>query len=778
MIKKAALLLLFAAGVFNSYAQLSKRSIQNNVPSLESVSGVWINADTLGIEPSVRNFRAQALLNRDMASIGWFASAPYSGGYHTGVLRVNGKAPLAQLYRWYPWQALRKATEPTYKIASAVRMIPDNNGMMWEITITNSTAKAQQYHIEQDLIGFISHYPKDTWSWPYPYPNLKGKTVARDDEIVNVINNVGADPQDVKAVAAEPNKPGFDSTKVVKAVWPSDDEILSAAKYHIISSTNNQLIIADNETDALTGFRLMDTPDKLVPQNSGGKAYWSISLKPGESKKIRFLMAWADNESDLTANLNKWANTFDETFASVETTWKSRWQQMFKPHNQLISGCFPVLATKDRAVSKVYYAGPLTLLYLMDNNLPAHKRVYLTGGPRWGASITFFWDNTEWSQIMAMVDPVIMKDNLRAFIHINPSKYFAQDSYSGNGIGNGYVANYWALFQLIRSYITMTKDYGFLNEEIDGEKVIDHLYDYAYHWKAISIYGQPGATDDEYKLADFGSNPWNLLECVPTYIHIVPSFNAGYVWMMRETAKFYTHQGDTAKADKINTDAEEMLQRVLKLYAGNGVWNSLYPDGKKVEVRHVLDFMYFGKYLSKDLSPTMRKEMVDFVYRELITDKWMRAQSLQDIAAKYSDRPDHGPLGAYDGWPAGTIDALTQLGYAAKALQFYKSVVPVTSEGNWSQSHELWGVNKFNTKARVRIPERGWNSRDAVAGIDFSQVVLKCFMGFNPAINGAALQPTQNIDFRGTLYHVLYGGKYYNITYNNGKTTMTAENEN
>ncbi len=34
----------------------------------------------------------------------------------------------------------------------------------------------------------------------------------------------------------------------------------------------------------------------------------------------------------------------------------------------------------------------------------------------------------------------------------------------------------------------------------------------------------------------------------------------------------------------------------MKLYAGNGVWNSLYPGRKKVEVRHCLDFMFLGRY--------------------------------------------------------------------------------------------------------------------------------------------------------------------------------------
>jgi hypothetical protein len=50
----------------------------------------------------------------------------------------------------------------------------------------------------------------------------------------------------------------------------------------------------------------------------------------------------------------------------------------------------------------------------------------------------------------------------------------------------------------------------------------------------------------------------------------------------------------------------------------------------------------------------------------------MRAQSPHDVAAAYSDRPDHGPMGAYDAWPAVTIDALCRLGYWNVAVPFLR----------------------------------------------------------------------------------------------------------
>ena len=744
------------------------------IPTLESLSGVWMNADTTAIEPSVRNFRAQALCNRDMSSLSWFASAPFSGGYHTGLFRLNHQVLAAQSWRWYPWQALRKTSIENAAINSTVRMLPDNDLVMWEIEITNTSNTKKHFEAEQDLIGFISNYQHEEWPWPYPYPTLKGKLNERTNEIVNVRNNIGRMPNEYIITKAETS--AKNSQDVLTESFPSDSEMLASNKYEIVDQTATSFITSDHETECYTGYDLIDMPSKLITQNSGATASWSFDLLPHASKKIRFMMSFAKNKTKLKVQLNSWKQQYEKIYASIPKTWARKWKQLFTPHNNLLSGCFPTLQTKDSAVSKVYYTGPLTMLYLLNTNLPTHKRVNLTGGPRWGASVTFYWDITEWSGLWAVVDPIMMKEQLISWIHIDPSKYFGQDNFSGKGVGNGYVANYWALFQLIRSYITTTNDYAFLSEIIDNKSVLQHLTDYANNWKKVSIFGQAGTTDDTYKLADFGDDPWNLLECVPTYIHIVPSFNAGYVWMMRETAKFQQYAGNKVMAKTMNLQADSMAKRVLSLYAGNGYWNSLYPNNKKVEIRHVLDFMFIGKFMHDDLPDSIKKAMTDFAYRELITDHWMRAQSLNDIAAKNSDRPDHGPLGAFDGWPPGTIDALSALGHTDSAFQFYRNVLPVTYEGCWAQAHELWGTNKLNKNALVRIPERGWNNRESSAGIDFSQVVLKNFLGFYPQIDGSIIKKEQpNFSMNCHLYNVLFKGSYHDFHSENGNVTITKQ---
>lgn len=767
---KNFLWILFLIGGLISACSRSDESVYSHIPQLDKMPGEWISADTAAMEPSVRNFRGQALVNRDINSVSWFVSAPYSGGYHTGRLRVDGISPEVHTFRWQAWQALRKANLDSLKFQSSTRMPVGKDGLMWEITIINTATTEQELKLEMDLIGFNSRYGGE-WQWWYPYPKMEGKTTNRDNQVELVRKYVNASFNSIKTTTTELVN-GKPLQKEVEVNWPTDEQILKSDKYSA-KLEQNKLLISDKETTAKTAFQIDDEDWELELFNSGAKAHKSIILQPEEAYVIRYAMLVNENESQLLTNIQALVDNFEDEFNAVRQDWEYKWQQIFRRDNELISGSFPVLETEDSLAKRVYYSGPLTMLYLLNNNLPQHDLVYLTGGPRWGASITFFWDITEWSTLWAVVDPEMMKEQLASWIQIDPSSYYGKDNISGVGVGNGYSANYWALFQMIRSYITISKDFAFLDEIIDGKSVFEHLEKYAYNWKEISIFGQEGAKEDIYRLADFGDDEWNLLEAVPTYKHIVPSFNAAYIWMMRETAAFSELMGNSEKAGNLRRESNEMMTRLLKLYAGDGVWNSLYPHGKTVEVRHSLDFMFLGRYVPQDLPADIKVEMMDFLYRELITDHWMRAQSLQDVAAEDSDRPDHGPLGAFDGWPAGTMDALTQLGYPEKALDFYHHIAPVTKEGIWAQAHELWGENKREKNARVRIAERGWHNRESSAGIGMSQVMLKNFFGFYPDVEGNPITEKAKPDFTGTLYNVKYGGKYYSIISDSGTVTMT-----
>lgn len=746
--------------------------IIDSIPALEEVSGTWLSADTADMEPSVRNFRGQALTNRDMTSLSWFVSAPYSGGYHTGAMRINGNTPRVSMFRWLPHQAIRKGELDRWNFFSTVKMVPGENAIMWQVDISNDADVEREMDMSLDMIGFISKYGGD-WQWWYPYPKLDGKTTVRDDEVENVRKHIGSEKNysTEKVVELIDGKPTPTNRT---ATWPSDSEILAAEKYNA-ELQEGTLVVTDTETDAVSAFRVVSEPDSWKVENSGGTAIWKRTLQPGERVTIAWVLTYGDNMASVVKEAEQLIDSFDTTFAQVDETWRDRWDELFMPGNDLISGCFPVLETDNDKLKKVYYTGPLTMLYLMNNNLPEHDIVFLTGGPRWGASITFFWDITEWATLWAVVDPAMMREHLSDWISIDPSKYYGKDNFGGKGVGNGYSANYWALFQLIRNYVTVSRDFAFLSEEVDGKTVLQHLEDYAMNWKKLSPYRSGDSDNALYDLADFGDDAWNLLECVPTYKHIVPSFNAGYIWMMRELADLLEYAGENEKSAGLRKEADEMISRLMNLYAGDGVWYSLHPGDKKIEVRHCLDFMFLGRYIPNDIPGEISDEMIDFLYRELMTNTWMRAQSLKDSAADYSDRPDHGPLGAFDGWPAGTMDALTQMGYSDSALAFYNSIEPVTYEGCWAQAHELWGEERYNRNARVRIAQRDWGNRESSGGISISQVMLKNFFGFYPDADGTPVIQTAPENFTGSLHHVLYGDQYYRLIAKDGTIKMKKE---
>lgn len=345
------------------------KSTQNYAPTLDEISASWVSADTVTMEPSIRNFRGQALLNKDMTSISWFVSAPYSGEYHSGALKINGVVPKAKKFRWQPYQALRKGKLNQFDIESTTRMLVDGDAIMWQVKITNTDSVRQNVDVDLDLIGFISKFGGH-WNWWYPQPNLSGKRdETRRQEIEDLRNHIV-------------NNDSTEQTTTDRN-WPTDEEILNSNNYRS-NIDRNAIYIHDKKTPAITAFSIVTAPDSLAARNSGGKASWEFDLAAGETKTIKYLMAYGDDMWTLKENVNLWTKNFDRTFAGTKAGWEEKWKQLFTPHNKLVSGCFPVLETDDEVAKRVYYTGPLTLLYLLNTNLPQHARVYLSGGPKWG----------------------------------------------------------------------------------------------------------------------------------------------------------------------------------------------------------------------------------------------------------------------------------------------------------------------------------------------------------------------------------------------------------
>jgi hypothetical protein len=507
-------------------------------------------------------------------------------------------------------------------------------------------------------------------------------------------------------------------------------------------------------------------PDAISVEKDTVVWRWMVKLPKGGSTHIEFAVGdeVSAQSAQTDANVTKWATKFNSYFDACKTNWENRWADAFTPGNKHFSGHLPILKSSEAALIRNYYVGVWTMLALERTQFPVHKRSFVTSGEREDGT-QYYWDASMEATAWALLEPAGMRATLRRWLVQNPrsgqASGYALDLRSIRGFDtthynriNGYAFNACTIFKTIDEYLSVTNDHAFLDEKLEnGKTVIEMLDALATDWETL-----PKGHDG---LANYGENN-NLLECAPAYINCVPSCNAQDIWMMRQTAKWYVLHHNMARAKELETKANILLPKVMSLYKpGTGVWTAWQLNGKRVELRHCVDFIYTGNALQSDLSATQKSEMVSFVKHELLTRDWMRAMSLKDSAAINSDRPDHGPMGAYDGWIPLTVNTMWNLGDPDGAYKFYCSTAVVTSEGPFAQAREFFGPNRAGYDAPVRIAARQGCMKECISGVAFSDVVITTFFGFAPeAGNALALvDPSTPRPFSGELCNIHYAGK-------------------
>lgn len=527
-----------------------------------------------------------------------------------------------------------------------------------------------------------------------------------------------------------------------------------------------------------TVIRLAQKPDSVTNDDGVVRWRWNLTLPPHEKQVIEFVSGDGpvQDSEKVGADVSRWNAHFTAEFDGFKQCWEQRWTDSFTPGNHHFSGNLPVLVTDNAALKRNYYMGILTMLELERTQFPVHPRSFITSGER-APGTQFYWDASMQSTVWALLEPAGMKATLRRWLVQNVRSgqviYLTEtngfDAKFHDGI-TGYAFNACNIFKTTLDYLRVTGDQAFLDEKLeDGKTVMQRLDEMASDWKTLRLPDSP--------LADYGENQ-NLLECAPAYIGRVPSCNAQNIWMMRQAADLQQLKGQAARASELRDDAEKLLPAVLSLYKpGDGVWYGLHKDGQRVELRHCVDYIYVGNALPNDLTPDMRGKMTDFVKRELLMRDWMRAMSLKDAAAAVSDRPDHGPMGAYDGWPALTVGTMWRLGFPGDAFDFYCRTAEVTKEGPFAQAREFYGPQRDQYNAPVRIAEREGCMKECISGGAFADVVVSTFFGFVPSVDekNTLADPQTPRPFIGKLLHVSSRGKRFTISAGEKGTSVLWE---
>lgn len=486
---------------------------------------------------------------------------------------------------------------------------------------------------------------------------------------------------------------------------------------------------------------------------------YNFDLKPNEARSVVFVNSLGESKDFVEKNYDAIINSFDAVLKTTTDEWNAELKAAFTPNNGRYSGYVPTLVTTDESVRRLYHSAVMSALYFKRTTPHSvYGTTYVTLLPRYWETATFLWDISLSAMLLAMLDPAVLRRMIETWMTVNIHQHFGTEFLTGAGIGPWYSVNDFAMSRMAKEYLRWTGDQAWLDKEVGGVKVLDRLVSYAEHWRALDT--------NKHGLADYGGVN-NLLEAVSSYVHEVAGLNAANVYNLRFAAELLDYKGQKRKAGALRKEAEELGQRVNKLYVeGKGIWRCRQPDGSYNEVHHCYDFGTTLVTIGDLMSRKQKTEMVQFFRQELQTPTWMRALSTKDLDVTFSIRPDHQWTGAYTAWPALALSGLFVAGERDLAFNWMKGLAKTAMQGPIAQAHftEAFVAPEANGGAIKAPSDQPFiNDWACVSGCNYLEPVVDSIFGVRAGLFGQiTAQPNFGpLDARAELRGLRYQGRDY-----------------
>jgi hypothetical protein len=759
------------------------------IPDLDTLAGTWQELEPVprhgfGL-PTANSELGSVIADENVLALRSATFAPYAQGPYSPILRnqsrlgrltVDGAPVASGAYQWLPYGFRRRASVTVSDDASSAttaHVRPDGAHVSFAIESDARLDFSQKIMLSRATVtpsaaAKAHSLPTGHHAEPHAHTNRAAHVLGV--ELSPMFRRYGAAactdeqwqfPADMQA---DPPCWNWYAPRPLLSEAPAFNVIFADLKSHMV-------VVSDARSDAIAVVGLARTaspPTGFGVLGGGADATWTVvSGQTAITIEFYVIVGRMEEQTTLLALAANVSASFATWFDGARTARQAQLQAALTPGSSRYSGHLPTLTAADPAISRMYYMGVLAVLAL-ERVLPDAQpcagvtRVWVTGGAENCTTNTFFWDHAFLPTLLVLLDPAAVR--CTALVALRPD-IGGDDARAGWGVdwrslhrvGAWYAANDMALVKLVAHYVTVTGDFAFLNASVAGAPVLQRVESLVNHWRTLA----QGA-----RLADYGG-AHNLLECVPSYIHRVASFNAANVWMMRLLAGLYADQGNATRAAALRADADALVAAVQTLYVpGRGFWVAQYPNGTAVEVRHVIDLVYVSEFMWVDLSAGQWRDMAAFARRELLHGDWMRAQSLSDLYANYSDRTDHGPWGAYDGWPALVAASFARQGDLASAEQLLVRFAAVAQRGPYGQAH---GIRADPSQPAYKPFE--FTLYNEIAGGAFAETLLLFVFGLQPTAASLATRtppplfmPQAPRTLAGTLSHVRWQGRLYTAT--------------
>jgi hypothetical protein len=499
-------------------------------------------------------------------------------------------------------------------------------------------------------------------------------------------------------------------------------------------------------------------------REQGRMLVFDMELEANGQTEINFVAAIAETGQKALDLYDRLQSSFHDLGTENETTFQSLIRSAFTAGNSEFSGNLPCLVTDNESIWKLYHNGFRNLLFARRASPDSiYGPTYLTLSGHVLPTLSFPWDTSISSLALALLDPAALRNLVEVWAKAGMHDHLATDYVSGEAVGPWYAVNDTAIVRSAWRYLCVTGDFLWLDKRIQERTVLEHLEDRALYWKKLDHFG--------HGLGDYGTIE-NLLEVVSTYLHEVAGINAGNVHSMRVVADLHERRGNSARASELRMEAKLMAERIKEsLYVnGRGYWRCQQPDGTFNEVRHCYDFLAVLDNMSEDLSPAQKNEMRDFFWRELHSEKWMRALSESDVDATWNIRPDHSCLGAYAAWPPMSAKGLYRIEDPARIVPWLNELARAGNQGPIGQAHfveEVFPpVNGGAFKSSEDAPYiEDWS---CIAAGAFAELVID-------SIFGADLTMSDGIRVRSHLAEFDPNARLEGLRYQGGLYTITKD---
>ena len=486
---------------------------------------------------------------------------------------------------------------------------------------------------------------------------------------------------------------------------------------------------------------------------------YQLDLAPRQSASIVFVNSLGESAASVQKEFDSIVNSFDAVAKATTDEWNRQLAAAFTPGNDVFSGYVPTLVTTDDNLKRIYHSAVMSALYFRRTTPHSvYGTTYVTLMPRYWETTTFLWDISLSAMLLSMLDPAVLRKMMETWMKLDMHKHFGTEFLTGAGVGPWYSVNDYAMCRMAKEYMRWTGDRAWLDKEVDGKKVYNHLLRYAEHWRDLNTNG--------HGLADYGGVT-NLLEAVSSYVHEVAGLNAANVHNLRFAADLAQFKGDERKAAGYRSEADQLGRRVMELYVpGKGIWKCRLPDGSYNEVHHCYDFGTTLMNIGDMMTATQKREIVDFFQRELQTPTWMRALSTKDLDVTFSIRPDHQWTGAYCSWPALALSGLYAAGAVDVAVEWMKGLAKTSMQGPYAQAHftEVFYTPESNGAATKCPSDPPYiNDWACVSGCNYLEPIVDRVFGIEAGLFSTITAKPQfgRLDPRAELRNINYQGKRY-----------------